>query len=330
MRKPLFPLFTDPIIKKQEVGSRLTADAKAELIPLKERSPSPPWYQLSVIRMNSTYLECVDVMSGMKGMGSTMAQPLMLMIAYLGTWGPFRILTDSYPYGTFAEFIETLLLALFIFVGMSFCFWLGMKLMISRECFRYTHVPIRFNRKNRKVYIFRWDGTVLEEDWDKLSFVAATGGLGEFKIAGFVFEEDGETIKDTFALPYISDSDERFLFSQFEFVRRFMEEPDELPHLAGQVENVMDIYDRRESWYMGFHRLWVGFGAGMNGLLAIITLPLALLFSLGRWTAMRTCTIPRWPAEVEAACAVEPNDPYLRDRNHLAAPGTVKKPEFMR
>ncbi|MCL2877098.1 MAG: hypothetical protein FWF12_12680, partial [Betaproteobacteria bacterium] len=61
-----------------------------------------------------------------------------------------------------------------------------------------------------------------------------------------------------------------------------------------------------------------------------IAFPLALIFSLGRWTAMHTCTIPRWPAEVEAACAVEPNDPYLRDRNHLAAPGTVKKPEFMR
>jgi len=72
------------------------------------------------------------------------------------------------------------------------------------------------------------------------------------------------------------------------------------------------------------------FGGGAYWFLVPVAFPLALLFSLGRWVAARTCVIPRWPADVEAACAVEPNDPYLRDRNHLAAPGTVKKPEFMR
>jgi hypothetical protein len=330
MKKPFFPLFTDPIIKKREIGSRLTADAKKEVIPLNARTPSPPWYQLSVIRMNSTYLECVDVMFGTKGMASTMAQPLTLMIAWMAIWGPFRILTDSYPYTSSTDFFETLFTALFIIACMGFCFWLGMKLMISRECFRYTHTPIRFNRKNRKAYFFQWDGTVLEAEWEKLKFVAATGGLGEFKVAGFVMEEDGVTIRDTFILPSISDRDERFLYAQFEFVRRYMEEPEELPQLAGQVENVMAIYDRRESWYMGFQRLFVGFGGGAYWFLVPVAFPLALIFSLGRWTAMHTCTIPRWPARVEEECAIEPNDPYLRDRDHLAAPGTVKKPEFMR
>jgi len=171
---------------------------------------------------------------------------------------------------------------------------------------------------------------VLEAEWDKLHFVTASGGLGEFKIGCVILGEDGVTIRDTYILPSISDRDERFLYAQFEFVRRYMEEPDELPHLAGQVEHVMAIYDRRESWYMGFQRLYVGFGGGAYWFLVPVAFPLALLFSLGRWVATHTCVIPRWPAEVEAECAVEPNDPYLRDRNHLAAPGTVKKPEFMR
>jgi hypothetical protein len=81
---------------------------------------------------------------------------------------------------------------------------------------------------------------------------------------------------------------------------------------------------------MGFQRLWVGFGAGISWILAILSLPMALLFSLGRWTAMHTCVIPRWPADVDAQCAIEPNDPYLRDRDHLAPKGTVPKPAFMR
>ena len=327
MKKPFFPFFTGPIIRKREVGRPLTGEEREGRIPLNERTPSPPWYQLSVIRMNSTYLECVDVMFGTKGMGTAVAMPLTLFAAYVGIYVSFGILIDPIYDATF---LENILIALFCFVGLGFCVWLGTVLIISKECFRYTHAPIRFNRKNRKAYIFRWDGTVLEAEWDKLHFVTASGGLGEFKIGCVILGEDGVTIRDTYILPSISDRDERFLYAQFEFVRRYMEEPDELPHLAGQVEHVMAIYDRRESWYMGFQRLYVGFGGGAYWFLVPVAFPLALLFSLGRWVATHTCVIPRWPAEVEAECAVEPNDPYLRDRNHLAAPGTVKKPEFMR
>jgi len=327
MKKPLFPLFTGPIVKNP-VNRPLTSLEKELRIPLKERSPSPPWYQLSVIRMNSTYLECVDATFGMKGMGSTMAQPLVLFTIWMGIEIPFGLLSGHHsPHDTF---LEVLLLAIVIFIGLWGMVWFLTALLISKDCFRYTHSPIRFNRKNRKVYLFRWDGTVMEADWDRLHFITASGGFNIWKIGCFCLAEDGETVLDSFILPSISDKDERFLYAQFEFVRRYMEEPEELPHLAGQVENVMAIYDRRESWYMGFQRLWVGFGAGAYWFLAILSFPLALLFSLGRWTAMRTCVIPRWPAEVEAACAIEPNDPYLRDRDHLAKPGTVKKPEFMR
>lgn len=34
---------------------------------------------------------------------------------------------------------------------------------------------------------------------------------------------------------------------------------------------------------------------------------------LARWLAMRTSKVPRWPAEVEAASPIEPNDPYIKD-----------------
>jgi hypothetical protein len=31
---------------------------------------------------------------------------------------------------------------------------------------------------------------------------------------------------------------------------------------------------------------------------------------------MRTSKIPAWPEDIEAACAVDPNDPYIRDASN--------------
>lgn len=36
--------------------------------------------------------------------------------------------------------------------------------LFTRDAFTYTHYPIRFNRKNRQVYVFRLNGTVLKAD----------------------------------------------------------------------------------------------------------------------------------------------------------------------
>jgi hypothetical protein len=87
----------------------------------------------------------------------------------------------------------------------------------------------------------------------------------------------------------------------------------------------MDIADRREKWSHGFQLQLINYTGGIPLLLLIMT-PFCFLFSIGRWLAMQTCTIPVWPEEVEKECQIEPDDPYLRDRDHLAAPGTVPKP----
>jgi len=115
MKKPFFPFFTGPIIRKREVGRPLTDEEKEGRIPLDERTPSPPWYQLSVIRMNSTYLECMDVMFGTKGMGTAVALPLVLMTAWMGTYMPVGILLDPI-YDVI--FLENVLIAVFTFVGL--------------------------------------------------------------------------------------------------------------------------------------------------------------------------------------------------------------------
>ena len=217
--------------------------------------------------------------------------------------------------------LVAILITIMIFILCIFIFF------IFIECFRYTHYPMRFNRKTRKVYWFRLDGTVVIEDWDKLYFALGKSGHGSQKVHAFRMSEDRSVILDFILLPLSAHKDEPMKLSQWEYVRRYMEEPDQLGHLAGQVEQVMDVADRRESFLGGFKRLLLTLTGGFHVLLIIMG-PIALVWAIGRWIAMQTCTIPVWPEEVERECKIEPNDPYLRDRNHLAAPGTVPKPKF--
>jgi hypothetical protein len=314
-------------IMKDYFNRPLTGDEKENHLPQKQRSPCAPWYQNSVIRMNSTFLECPDVMYSHRGMATIFMLPLLLMMLGTTFFVLFIIISDWSNIRE-SERIAATFLLFAMPIGVGLLSW-AMLWLICRECFRYTHYPMLFNRKTRKVHLFRADGTVMTEDWDKLYFVLTGAILGDRKVSCFRLAEDGETVLEGMVLPFVVDKNEHFLLSQWEFVRRFMEEPDELPHLAGQVENVMDIAGRRESWLHGFQRLMISYSGGVLSF-AILSLPLVLLISIGRWIAVQTCTIPVWPEEVEKDCQIEPNDPYLRDRNHLAVPGTVAKPEGAR
>ena len=314
MRRPLlkFPIVKDP------VNRPLAEEEKKNQISQKERSPCAPWYQNSVIKMNSTFLECTDVVFGHKGFITTFMLPAVFgLCVFL-----YAILDLGFERGFSDPFyiIASIMIAIFLLIFLY---------LLSAELFRYTHFPLRFNRKTRKVYKYRFDGTVMVEDWDKLYFSLTDAPFGDRKVSAFRLAEDRETVLEGFVLPFYADKNEHFLLSQWEFVRRYMEEPKELPHLADQVEQVMDIADRRETLSDGFQLQLVNYTGGML-VFMLIMLPFCLLISIGRWLATQTCTIPVWPEEVEAECQIEPNDPYLRDRDHLAAPGTVPKPERAR
>jgi len=58
----------------------------------------------------------------------------------------------------------------------------------------------------------------------------------------------------------------------------------------------------------GFQRLYME--GGSNPIWAIFYAALAAFAAPGRWFAMRTSKIPKWPAEVEASCKVVADDPF--------------------
>jgi hypothetical protein len=298
-------------LSEQEIRDHLSPD---------KRTRSNPKHQLSVIRMNSTYLECVDKFFEEKGGGSTIA------ILFIVVASVFLIaITPDWLLEALEGDLEAALALLVMYaVGLPFI-WL-MWFLLSFEAFRLTHYPIRFNRKTRMVHWFRiddktGDGAVQSEPWEKLYFtlrkIDELSPIASWEVVAHRLSEDGKTVLETFGLPYTNTYDVRdrdpFIWSQWEFVRRYMEEPEELGALADQVEFVMDIADRRETYWGGVLRYY-----GISG--AAFLFPLFIIYGIGRQISLLTCKIPQWPAEIEASCQVEPNDPHLRDRDHLAPP----------
>ncbi|MCL1825996.1 MAG: hypothetical protein FWG26_08705 [Betaproteobacteria bacterium] len=315
-------------IKVEEKLNRLP-QGKPSLIPV-------AWPQLSVIRMNSTYLECTNYHFGDKGfitMGGfwmlpiALSVPIFCLFALFNDWSSatgsnFAGLLFACSGGIF---MFTPLLALVIFV-------------LKLENFTLTHFPMRFNRKTRMVHVFLESekGKILSIPWDDVFFTCSTfGGLkifggGGCSVVGFKMSEDGETVEEAFELADRNAWDSEYRFLQWEFVRQYMEGDEaKLRELANMVDYVQDVAEHRETLYASFMRTLAQYSGGYIHFM-IISFPIVLLVTLGRQIAMWTCKIPRWPAEIEATCQYPANDPILRDAQHHLPRGTAIMPDVSR
>jgi hypothetical protein len=291
---------------KYPVDRRITRQECDDQLHQKQHLDIEPAYQLSVIRMNSTYLELVDKYFGDKGSMTTFLIWAIALLSF-GAWMGLDLIFQSivakpgedqpWGYGILA------LVMMLPFI------WYGIRLL-HLEAFAYTHYPIRFNRKTRMVHVFRLNGTVLSVPWDEVFFCMARS----WEIQGHVMALDGVTVRETFPLPFITGSRreaEKGLPHHWEFIRRYMEEgPEDAYHRVGIC---MDIADKYETLMSGFHRMHVEGGFNIVTSLFAAFMAITILLLPGRYIAMRTSKIPQWPQEIEAVNVVEPNDPYFRD-----------------
>jgi hypothetical protein len=112
----------------------------------------------------------------------------------------------------------------------------------------------------------------------------------------------------------------------WEFIRQYMEGDDRhIGKLANMVVQVADVAERRETPVEIFRRV-VTSHTGWSPI-ALLFIPLALMFYPGRFIAMYTSKIPQWPKEIEDTCQFAPNDPNIRDGTHLADRDTAPKPD---
>ena len=193
--------------------------------------------------------------------------------------------------------------------------------LLRKESFAYTHYPMRFNRKDRMVHVFRPKGTVLSIPWDDIYFTLGhMPQWNEWEICGHVMVPDKITVLETFALSYVESlsaadvepgntnfSQQDFVRAHWEFIRRYMEDGPQA--VSGQVQFCMPISERRESFMVGVERVFANV-VGVNFVRYWILFPVCLVVSLCRFFAMRTSKIPKWPQEIEASSAIEDGDPY--------------------
>ena len=303
------------LISGYPVNRPLTQQELDDHLPIDRRADIEPHQQLAAIRGNSTFLELTDKFFGWRGLLTLVAVIAIgiSLFAIVGTvFAVFSNIERTGRSGNLEDYFTALAVTLITLPLIGLGLW-----FLLSESFSLTHFPIRFNRRNRIVYVFRTDGTVLSASWDALFFTLGRqpkgSGLGLWEVRGHVLDTDGKTVRETFALPFAGVRHEPMLLSLWEFVRRYMEEgPQDIVPRIGEYAN--RISDRRESFSMGLQRLWVEGTHGMP-VIAIIGFmaPFLFLIAITRQFAKWTSRIPVWPAEVEAACAVEPDDPYVKE-----------------
>lgn len=290
-----------------EINRPLTDQEKADRLDRKRAASAAVRDELSAIRINSTYMELVDrwyapkgwsvvfsIMLGLPCLATIIAFPLLLIERYQD-WQAWAIIL----------FIVGSALALF------WVAWYG----FSLEAFRQTHYPIRLNRKTRKVHAFRSDGSIIEADWDKLYFCVGESTIPAYgktyDVRAHVMGKDRKTVVDTFTLAYCYMGKKDKVSALWEYVRRYMEEPDGAEKNWRYSDICMPVDKRHEGFWFGVIRVF-GQGAEMP-VLQLLLSPMYSVVVLGRWIAMYTSKIPKWPSEIEAHYVIEPDDPYRRD-----------------
>lgn len=303
------------LLFKFPTNRRITEEERTHQLLQKETLNVKPHYQLCVIKANSTYLESVDKWFGWKGELSAVMTAIFLVFA-VGFAGFVEVaISRPADSGTTSSDIEFLIFAGALMLPMvGFAGW-----AISKEAFAYTHYPIRFNRRTRKVHVFKPNGIVTNVRWDEVFFTLGHNPQKrEWEIRGLVLDHDRTTVLDTFALSYVGGPKgygeivssypcDEFVLGHWEFIRRYMEEGPE--SVLGQVQFCMPVDGRRETVHGSIERMFANI-AGAPLMAYWFLFPFHLIFCIFRLITMRTCKVPEWPSDVEAACLIDEQDPF--------------------
>ncbi|WP_144409734.1 DUF6708 domain-containing protein [Cupriavidus basilensis] len=265
----------------------------------------------ALIMLNSTFMELVDKFYAWKGF-------MFSLMVIMGS-GCFLFLFNVTWMGIFEmphRFPEKLIELTLSIIAV---WMMAIPLMIlfiwaaHFESFTCSHWPVRLNRRNRMVYVFRRKsaGGMLTLKWDDIYFCMGPGQpyAGRpslvWDIRGHVLAPDKKTVLDTFSVGIHCTKD--LLPAHWEYLRRYMEEgPQSIP----MPRRYLPIAEKRESFLFAAKVAFSNFSYGYAFLL--FGTPFALVTLFGRLLCMPTNKVPVWPKEVEEACRIEPGDPYAQ------------------
>ncbi|QHM71911.1 DUF6708 domain-containing protein [Mixta intestinalis] len=292
-----------PVLTEDEMNNQLHQNEK---IDLGDRNIMD---DTAVIHFSSGYMEIVDKWYSVKGFLTVSALGSLVLCIAGDFYMPYNMFVHyflQHDYDT--SFYVIGLIALTITLLLTFIFWR----MLRVECFRWTHYPVRFDRKNRRVHVFSTDGDIYSAPWDEIFFTTGCYTKTRFKrkyydIRGHVLAEDRKTVLRTFTFP-VSAARREELYANWEFVRRYMEEgPEAVAHV---LKLMPPVEGRREGILFGYWYLMLSAAYGAPLFLVPFLMVLYLTVWPFRLFAMYSCKIPRWSAEVEVQCVIAPDDPW--------------------
>ncbi|MDE1715988.1 hypothetical protein PWG14_26340 [Chromobacterium amazonense] len=289
------------LIAPYPVNRPLLNDERDHQLKQKEKLNTELYHQLSVIEINSNWVEVVDKHFFDKGTITTVS--LFVIISYIFGSLLFGFMAmQAIWHGEWGALITLLPIAMAAFFGFFIY-------RMAKKEINYTHYPIRFNRKTRMVHVFRQDGTVLSVKWDKVFFTQIPVTYGMWDMVGHVLDEDGVTVRETFGLPACAMGSwgrERAK-GYWEFIRRYMEEGP--ASVSDVISGCLPIKDKKETLAFSFERIAASLGSYLNPFILFY-----YIFYPGRMIAMHFSKIPQWPAEIEAQCPrLDGHDPFFRD-----------------
>ncbi|KRB04216.1 DUF6708 domain-containing protein [Lysobacter sp. Root690] len=210
----------DRRLEDYEREARLDPKVAVELPPIDR----------GLLKINSTFIEYVDrpfFVRGWAAMWGLLFLAGLLAFAYLFGVEAFRPLQDGSPRSQGHVYFGLTVVALCL-LGSVFVF----KKALLRDFFAYTHYPVRFNRHNRTIYVFRGNGAEshIALPWDRaFFFIASSSPVGgtasdvNLDLRCYVLSEDGSTVQHTFSAGNFSGNRAQVL-QHWEMIRRYMED----------------------------------------------------------------------------------------------------------
>lgn len=313
----------------------------------------------STIQFNSTYIELVDKVYHERG-----------YFTIFGLWfvfTPILILIFLFVKAYIVELSEIgfgliNLLYFIVMIGMFIpVLYLTYRLSLKIDTFTYTHFPIRFNRKNKMVYVFAKDGIVSKYHWDDLYVAIMVSKEFKNKPRKNTYDvrlnvlDENKVITHAFALPYCQESyldEEKLMYKGlWEYVRRYMEEG--VKDSYAQVEQLIPIAHQRETLWLSIKMAWhsfnrydyVIFKKNQEGIyindheeqrkLKVIAptiqglfFSFVMMYIIGRYTIAKLAKRPIWPDWVEAECQIDANDVYDLE-NHPKPKKSAPRPSLL-
>ncbi|MFC0338486.1 hypothetical protein SAMN05421848_3314 [Kushneria avicenniae] len=311
--------FSSTISRARGMGGRTQILNKVK----QDASEANARFNDSVVLVNSTYLEVVDSGNRLRGVvsffGIMGGVPLLFGVFWLVFSLIFR--ADEIP----------AIVYIFGLIGvLIFCIGLIMaNILIRWDMFRNTHYPMRFNRRDRKVYAWSQDMGIVTMNWDDIQFYSSQAtksqdrrGMSREEIRGYVRDRNGNMLYHLVFFKYEGLKGMKGVLEIWELVRRYMEEPDGHIQAYEVDQRLLDLDGKREGF---IHSLIQATQVLADSrAVQLIFAPMIMWAGTGRIIAKWTCRVPHWPEWVEEKCRVAPDDPYVRNR-HNEPPLSLKE-----